>query len=144
YLDTWILGYLDTWILLARLPPCPPPPPSRRHDLRREPLAGAVDQATGDGRHDFVGHPHLWARGLGQHVTLVVHIIDQNKFTGLTESDLAGEELHSGQISQPADDLPQSRQPIFFDLLRLQRRITVCIAIPPTEPNCAEHMEDAK
>ena len=105
-------------------------------------IGRGVDEAEGDGFDDTVGDAHFRIRGLGQHVALVVDVIDPDEFAGAGEGDFAGEEVHAGESRDFAHALPERFQSEAFDFVRCDFGVAVGERIPPTPPERTEGIKE--
>jgi len=86
------------------------------------------------GHRDALDEAVDLVRRLRQHVTLVIHIVNEDELPRVGQRDFARKKPHAGQRGDADDDGPQRRESQARRLLRRQGTVVVSEAVPPAAP----------
>src|SRR5689334_10904994 len=77
-------------------------------------------------------------------MTLIVHVIDQNKIAALHLADFGGKKIHAGKRGQPLNDSRQRPETELLDVFFGNHAVLIGVTIPPATPGRAKSIIDSK
>ena len=104
-------------------------------------VCGSFDQALCNRFDDAIRDAHAWIGGLGEHVALVVDVIDPNEIGVRGLRDFARKKTHAGEVRDPFHPLPYGLQIELLNFFGQHFGVTIGEAIPPAPPERAENIK---